>query len=177
MFKTVMQEPVVPQPVEGVTVRFADEEDAETMLGFIRELAEYEKLADEVVTNKETLAQNLFGPQPYAECLIAESNGQPAGFAVFFHTFSTFAGKPGLYLEDLYVKPEFRKTGIGFQLMQELAHIVLERDCVRIEWRVLDWNIPGIIFYRKFGAKPLNNWITQQLEREQIEQLAEEEFG
>jgi GNAT superfamily N-acetyltransferase len=118
------------------------------------------------------LAKNLFGAHPYAECLIAEADGQPAGFALYFHNFSTFLGKPGLYLEDLFVDPKYRRTGIGFRLFSALARIALERDCGRMEWSVLDWNEPALAFYKKLGAQPMNDWTVQRLTTPDIEILA-----
>lgn len=158
--------------VTDVTVRPATKADVAVILGFIRELADFEKLAHEVVADEKTLERYLFGPRPYAECLIAEVNGDPAGFALFFHNFSTFLGKPGLYLEDLYIKPAFRGGGIGLQLLRELAKIALDRDCGRMEWWVLDWNEPAIEFYRKLGAEPMCDWTVQRLTRDEIKKLA-----
>jgi GNAT superfamily N-acetyltransferase len=157
-----------------ITIRPATKNDAALILSLIRELAEYEKLAHEVVADEATLAKHLFGPEPRGECLIAEANGEPTGFALFFHNFSTFLGKPGLYLEDLYVKPEYRSTGIGMQLLRALAKIALECDCGRMEWWVLDWNEPALAFYNKLGAEPMSDWTVQRLNRTAIEKLAGE---
>ena len=172
MFKAALA--ATSDSVEGISVRFAEEDDVEIVLTFLRELAEFENLTQEMVADQETLAANLFGPTPYAECIIAENDGVAAGFALFFHSFSPYIGKPNLYLEGLYVKPEHRKSGIGTLLLREVAAIAIERDCARMEWRALDWNIQSIIFYRKLGAQPLSNWVTQRLDRAQLEALAHE---
>jgi GNAT superfamily N-acetyltransferase len=158
------------QPV--IAIRSAVREDVGAILGFIRELAEYEKLAHEAVADETGLAAQLFGPRPYAEVLIAEVDGIPAGFALFFHNFSTFLGKPGLYLEDLYVQPAFRKLGLGKQLMTRLAQIAVERDCGRFEWSVLDWNTPAIDFYRSLGAIGMDEWTVQRVSGDTLRALA-----
>jgi GNAT superfamily N-acetyltransferase len=118
------------------------------------------------------LARNLFGPRPYAECLIAEVAGKPAGFALFFHNFSTFLGKPGLYLEDLFVSPNYRNQGLGMGFFRELGKIAVERDCGRMEWWVLDWNEAALKFYKKLGAQSMSEWTVQRLGRSEIEKLA-----
>jgi GNAT superfamily N-acetyltransferase len=161
-----------PETDIDISIRVAASADVRTILNFIRDLSIYEKLEHEVKADESTLTKNLFGLNPYAECLIAETDGEPAGFALFFHNFSTFLGKPGLYLEDLFVKPEYRSRGIGQRLFGELAHIALERDCGRMEWSVLDWNEPALTFYRKLGAQPLGDWTVQRLTRLEIEALA-----
>jgi len=159
---------------DAIVIRPATEADAATILGFVRELAAYEKLEHEAVASEDMLARGLFGPRPYAEALIAEADGAPAGFALFFHTFSTFVGKPGLYLEDIYVRPTHRRHGIGRALLRELARIALARDCGRLEWAVLDWNEPAIRFYRdKLGARALDEWTVQRLDRAGITALAD----
>jgi len=153
--------------------RSATEADVAIILGFVRELAAYEKLTHEAIATEDMLARGLFGTRPYAEGLIAEADGAPVGFALFFHTFSTFVGKPGLYLEDIYVRPAHRRRGIGLGLLRELAKIALTRDCGRMEWAVLDWNEPAIRFYRtKLGARAMGDWTVQRLDRERIEALA-----
>lgn len=158
----------------NIVVRPAIEADVATILGFVRELAVYEKLAHEAVATEGMLARGLFGPRPWAEALIAEADGAPVGFALFFHTFSTFVGKPGLYLEDIYVRPAHRGQGIGLALLRELAKIALTRDCGRMEWAVLDWNEPAIQFYRtKLGARAMDEWTVQRLDGERIKALAE----
>lgn len=156
----------------GILVRPATPADVGTILNFIHDLSVYEKLAHEMKADESTLAKYLFGPYRYAECLIAEANGQPAAFALFFHNFSTFLGKPGLYVEDLFVKPEYRGRGIGLRLLRELARIALERDCGRMEWSVLDWNEPALAFYKRLGAQSMSDWTTQRLTRPAMEVLA-----
>jgi len=153
-------------------IRPATRADVPVILGFIRDLAEYEKLAHEVVATEEALARTMFGPKAYAESLIAEIDGKPAGFALFFHNFSTFLGKPGLYIEDIYVAPEHRSHGLGMRFFKELAKLAVERDCGRMEWWVLDWNEPAIAFYQKLGAEPMDEWTVQRLNRRQLEALA-----
>jgi GNAT superfamily N-acetyltransferase len=139
-------------------VRLAISEDSALICTLIRELGEYERLSHEVVSTEERLKQTLFGPRPYAEALIAEWSGEPAGFALFFHNYSTFLAQPGIYLEDLFVRPWARNKGIGRELLARVARIGVERGCGRMEWAVLDWNEPAISFYRKRGAIPMNEW-------------------
>lgn len=150
----------------------ATEEDVPLILSLIRELAEYEKLSDEVVATEDGLRDSLFGERQYAEVLIAEHDGAPAGFALFFHNFSTFLGKPGLYLEDLYVKPAFRGAGIGKELLVRLASLAIGRGCGRLEWWVLDWNEPAIGFYRSVGAEPMDDWTVYRVSGSALEDLA-----
>ena len=149
--------------VSKLSLRPAEERDVGVILDFIRELADYERLSHEVVTTEALLAQHLFGERPLAESIIAEYEGAPAGFALFFHSFSTFVGKPGLYLEDLYVTPDLRGRGIGKALLKHHAQLALERDCGRVEWAVLDWNEPAIKFYEAIGAAALTEWNTYRL--------------
>lgn len=144
-------------------IRKAQVTDCNLILDFIKGLAEYEKLAHEVVATPELLRENLFGPQPKAEVLIAEWNNQPAGFALFFHNFSTFLGRPGIYLEDLFVLPELRAHGIGKGLLKRLAQLAVERGCGRLEWSVLDWNKPAVDFYLSLGAGPMDEWTVYRL--------------
>ncbi len=144
------------------------------ILGFIRALAEYEKLLHEVVATEETLRTQLFGPSPRAEVLLAEIDDQPAGFALFFHNFSTFLSRPGIYLEDLFVLPEFRARGIGKSLLQELARLAKVRGCGRFEWTVLDWNTPSIRFYESLGAQPMNQWRLMRVTGDALDRLAEQ---
>ncbi len=125
---------------------------------FIRDLADYERLSGEVRFDIDMLGDRLFGPRPYAEVLIGEIGGVPQGFALFFHNFSTFEGKPGIYLEDLFVRPEARGSGLGKALLKRLAALAVERDCARLEWSVLDWNEPAIRFYKSLGAKAMDEW-------------------
>lgn len=147
-------------------------DDCPLILQLIRELADYERLLHEVEATVELLETHLFGPQPRAEALIVEADGEVAGFALFFHNFSTFLGKPGLYLEDLYIRPAFRGRGYGREVMQRLARIALARGCGRFEWWVLDWNSPAIEFYRSLGAQPMSDWTVQRVSGEALAALA-----
>jgi len=142
------------------------------ILGFIRKLAEYERLSHEVVVNEELLREHLFGDHPAAEVVLAYVGERAAGFALFFTTFSTFVGRPGIYLEDLFVDPDARGQGIGKALLRHLAKLVVERGYGRLEWAVLDWNQPSIDFYRSLGAKPLDEWTTYRLAGEPLRALA-----
>jgi GNAT superfamily N-acetyltransferase len=155
-----------------VRIRPATEADLGTIDELIRALAEYERMADEVVMDVQLLKKNLFGGRPYAEVLIAEMDGEAAGFALFFHNFSTFVGRPGIYLEDLFVKPEHRGKGFGKALLKRLAEIAVERDCGRLEWAVLDWNEPAIGFYKSLGARPNEEWTVYRLAGESLRNLA-----
>lgn len=155
-----------------VQIRKAKPEDISTILEFINELAIYEKLEHEVVTDKETLTKSLFGPTPFAEVLLLEENKKSAGIAIFFHNFSTFLGRPGIYLEDLFVKPEFRGKGYGKQLLAYLARLTVERNCGRLEWSVLDWNTPALDFYKSVGATPMQEWTVQRLTGDSLMSLA-----
>lgn len=153
-------------------IREATEDDVPLILSFIRELAEYEKLSHEVVATEEELRKSLFGERRYAEVLIAEHDGSPAGFAVFFHNFSTFLGKPGVYLEDLYVNPAFRGAGVGKKLLVHLASLAKRRGCGRLEWWVLDWNEPSIGFYKNLGATAMDDWTIYRLAGTALDDLA-----
>ena len=155
-----------------VSVRAASYEDLPLILSFIKELAEYERLSHEVVATEEALRHWLFGGSPVAEVLIGEDREGPAGFALFFHSFSTFLGRPGIYLEDLYVRPEFRGRGIGRALLVDLAKLAKERGCGRLEWSVLDWNEPAIGFYKGIGASPVGGWTVSRVSGEALEELA-----
>jgi GNAT superfamily N-acetyltransferase len=155
-----------------VSVRAASDEDLPLILSFIKELAEYEHLSHEVVATEEALRHWLFGGSPVAEVLIGEDREGPAGFALFFHSFSTFLGRPGIYLEDLYVRPEFRGRGIGRALLVDLAKLAKERGCGRLEWSVLDWNEPAIGFYKGIGASPVDGWTVYRVSGEALEELA-----
>jgi GNAT superfamily N-acetyltransferase len=137
--------------------------DVPAILSFIRELAEYERLSDRCVATEAGLREHLFGPRPAAEVLIARVGGPPAGFALYFGTFSTFLAQPGIYLEDLYVRAELRRRGVGRALLQHLARIAVSRGCGRLEWAALDWNDPAIRFYEKIGAVKLDEWTTFRL--------------
>jgi GNAT superfamily N-acetyltransferase len=155
-----------------LTIREAVEEDTLLILQLIKELAEYEKLSHEVVATEETLRNALFGERRFAEALVGEVEGEPAGFALFFHNFSTFLGRPGIYLEDLYVRPEFRGLGLGRALLVYLARVARERGCGRLEWSVLDWNEPAIGFYGRIGAAPVRGWTAYRLTGDALEGLA-----
>lgn len=157
-----------------ISIRFATVEDVPLILTLIRGLAEYERLAHEAVVTEAVLRKSLFSERPQAEVIIAELDGTPAGFALFFHNFSTFVGKHGLYLEDLFVFPEFRGHGIGRALMTRLAGIAVERDCGRFEWWVLDWNEPAIRFYESLGARAMSDWTVYRLTGDPLTRLAEE---
>jgi len=159
-------------PQAPFTIRPAVPDDAQTIANLIRELAIYEKLESLAKATADDLRRNLFGPRPYAECLIAEIAGVPAGMALFFHTFSTFRGQPGIYLEDLFVQPEHRGLGIGKALLGSLAKLAQERGCGRLEWAVLDWNEPAIGFYKSLGAGPLDEWITYRIADAPLDALA-----
>ena len=158
-----------------LSLRPATIADVALILSFIRDLAEYERLAHEVVATEELLRETLFGARPGAEVVIAELDGAPVGFALFFHNFSTFLGRPGLYLEDLFVRPAARGHGVGRALLARLAAIAVERGCGRFEWAVLDWNEPAIGFYRKLGAVPLDDWTVQRVTGEALRRLAAED--
>ncbi len=155
-----------------LSIRPATADDVPLIRQFIVELAEYEQLAHAVVATDDDLRTQLFGARPAAEVLIGEVDGEPAGFALFFHNFSTFLGKRGLYLEDLYVRPAFRGAGLGRHLMAALARIAVQRDCGRFEWSVLDWNQPAIAFYRRLGATGMDDWTVQRLEGAALHALA-----
>lgn len=155
-----------------ITIRAAVPNDAELIYHFICALAEYEKLRDEVRTTPEGLAARLFGERRYAEVLIAEADGAPVGFALFFHNFSTFEGRPGIYLEDLYVAPEARGLGAGKALLAQLAALAVERNCARLEWSVLDWNAPSIAFYKSLGAKAMDEWTIYRLDGAALAEMA-----
>jgi GNAT superfamily N-acetyltransferase len=150
----------------------ATEQDVGVILGFIRKLAEYEKLSHQVTATVDLLRDTLFGPRRVAEVLIAYLGNEPAGFALYFHNFSTFVGRPGIYLEDLFVEPAHRGKGIGKALLIELAKIAKERNCGRFEWAVLDWNQPAIEFYRGLGAIPLDDWRLFRVTGEALDNLA-----
>lgn len=154
-------------------IREATRDDVPLILAFIRELAEFERLADEVVATEEILRDTLFGASPRAEVLIAELDGAPAGFALFFHNYSTFVGRPGLYLEDLFVREAARGRGAGRALLARLAAIAIERGCGRLDWVVLDWNESAIRFYRRLGAVPCDEWTTYRLTGEALTRLSE----
>ncbi len=156
---------------EGYTIRFARREDVPVILGFIRELADYEHLSDCVVADEPTLEASLFERRK-AEVLIAELEGAPIGYALFFHSFSTFLGREGIYLEDLYITPAMRGRGYGKRLLANLAKLALDRRCGRLEWACLDWNKPSIDFYLSLDAEPQSEWTTYRLTGETLTNLA-----
>jgi GNAT superfamily N-acetyltransferase len=155
-----------------LVIRSAVAADCASILQFIRDLGEYERLSHEVVASEDTLRATLFGARPAAEVLIAEYNGTAAGFALFFHTYSTFLAKPGLYLEDLFVRPTHRRHGIATALMRRLARLAVARDCGRFEWSVLNWNQPALDFYRRIGAVSMSDWTVQRVTGEALLNLA-----
>jgi GNAT superfamily N-acetyltransferase len=155
-------------------LRKATVEDCPLILSFIRELAEYEKLLHEVVASVETLEETLFGEVTYAQSVIGEYQGTAVGYALFFHNFSTFTGRPGIYLEDLYVQPHMRGKGFGKCLLAYLARLAVDKGCTRVEWSVLDWNEPSIQFYRSIGAAPMDEWTLQRLDGEALASFARE---
>jgi GNAT superfamily N-acetyltransferase len=157
---------------QQITIRAAVRADAPLVLGFIRELALYEHLEHQVVATVEDIEAALFGARPYAEVVFACLDGVPLGFALFFHNFSTFLGKPGIYLEDLFVRPQARGLGLGRRLLAWLARTTLERGGARLDWAVLDWNAPSIGFYRSLGAVPLDEWTTFRMSGAALEALA-----
>ena len=151
----------------------ARERDVPLILDLIKGLAVYEKLADEVVATEDGLRESLFGGKPAAEVVIAYAGDEPVGFALFFHNFSTFLGRRGLYLEDLFVRPEWRGRGAGRALLTHLAKIAAERECGRFEWSVLDWNEPAINFYKSLGARPMDEWTVFRVTGDALSALAE----
>ena len=160
---------------EGCRIRLAGVDDAPTILALIRGLADYERLLHEVVATEDDLRRTLFGPRPSAEVLIAEQRDAAVGFALFFASYSTFLGRPGIYLEDLFVVPEARGRGLGKALMIELARLAVERGCGRFEWAVLDWNVDAIGFYRALGAIGMDSWRVQRVTGDALVRLAAEE--
>jgi len=155
-----------------VTIRSALPTDTALIAQFIRDLADYEKLAHEVRFDEAKLGEKLFGPRPYAEVVIGELDGAAQGFALFFHNFSTFEGRPGIYLEDLFVRPDARGSGLGKALLAHLAKLCVERDCARLEWWVLDWNTPSIGFYQSLGAKLMDEWTVMRVDGDALVKLA-----
>jgi len=158
--------------VAPAAIRAADADEAGVVLGLIRELAEYERLADQAVGTAEQLAAHMRGPAPLVEVLLAERDGEPVGFALFYTTFSTFLCRAGIWLEDLYVRPAERGTGTGRALLATVAALAVERDGGRLEWAALDWNEPALGFYRALGARRLGEWITHRLEGEELRRVA-----
>jgi GNAT superfamily N-acetyltransferase len=155
-----------------LSIRPAAPDDLDLVIGFVRALADYERLADAVVLDRTLLGCHLFGDKPMAEVLIGEIDDVPRGFALFFHNFSTFEGKPGIYLEDLFVDPEARGAGLGKALLARLAQLAMERGCARLEWSVLDWNEPSIAFYKSLGAKAMDDWTINRVDGAALVALA-----
>ena len=155
-----------------LSIRPAAPADLPLIAEFIRDLAAYEKLSHEVRFDEAKLGEKLFGPRPYAEVVIGELDGAPQGFALFFHNFSTFEGRPGIYLEDLFVRPEARGSGLGKALLAHLAQLCSTRDCARLEWSVLDWNAPSIGFYQRLGAKLMDEWTVMRVDGDALTKLA-----
>ncbi len=158
--------------MSDLKIRFATENDAHLILQFIKELAEYEQLLSEVIATEENLKETLFGTKPHAEVILGYIEEKPVGFALFFHNYSTFLAKPGLYLEDLYVSPDARGQGVGKMMLAYLAKLAIERGYGRFEWWVLDWNEPAIKFYRQLGAKPMDEWTVQRVSGQALYDLA-----
>lgn len=167
-----MSKPQRSEVMAAISIRPAVPADVEIILGFICALADYERLRHEVRADRALLEAHLFGDRPRAEVLIGELDGKPAGFALFFHNFSTFEARPGIYLEDLFVDEAARGAGLGKALLTRLAALAVERGCARLEWAVLDWNSPAIDFYRSIGARPLDDWTIQRLDGEALLRLA-----
>jgi len=159
------------QPTDRIRIVRATERDVPLILQFIRELAEYERAPESAVATVEGLTKELFGEPPAAEVLIAYLDGDPAGFALFFHNFSTWLGRRGVFLEDIFVRPTARRNGLGEALFREIGSIARERGCGRLEWSVLNWNDLAISFYKKMGAKALDDWTTFRLEGEALDRL------
>lgn len=162
--------------VPGLILRQAEQPDVEIILELIGELARYEKLENEVVATRIGLERAMFGPQAFVEVLLAELDDTVAGFALFFPNFSTFLGRPGIYLEDLYVREEYRGRGIGQSLLIAVARVAGDRSCGRLEWSVLDWNVDAMRFYQRLNARPLDEWISYRLEGKYLEELSQDEF-
>ena len=156
----------------SLAIRPAAPADLPLIAQFIRDLADYEKLAHDVRFDEATLGANLFGLRPYAEVIIGEHDDAPQGFALFFHNFSTFEGRPGIYLEDLFVRPNARGSGLGKALLAHLAQLCVERDCARLEWSVLDWNAPAIGFYESLGARMMDEWTVMRVDGDALVTLA-----
>lgn len=164
-------------PMTNLSIRPAISADLSLVASLIRGLAEYEGLSHAVRMDEERLGEYLFGARPMAEVLIGELDGVPQGFALFFHNFSTFEGCPGIWLEDLFVLPAARRSGLGTALLAHVAKIGQERNCARMEWSVLDWNMMAIKFYRALGARPLTDWTTMRLDTDSLERLSEQHSG
>ncbi len=162
---------IIETKIDGLKLRFAEEDDVPLILEFIKELAEYENLLDQVVATEAGIRDSIFNRKA-AEVVIAQLHGEDIGFALFFHNYSTFLGKPGLYLEDLYIRPQMRGRGIGKILLSFLAKLAIERDCGRFEWWCLDWNESSINFYKSIGAVPMDEWTVYRVDNEALLGLA-----
>ncbi|MNI24635.1 MULTISPECIES: GNAT family N-acetyltransferase [Clostridium] len=163
---------IIDTKFDDFKLRFAEEKDTEIILGFIKELAEYENLLNEVLATEEILKKSIF-ERKVAEVVIGEYQGKAVGFILFFYNFSTFIGKPGIYLEDLYIQPHMRGKGFGKVFLSFLAKLAVERDCGRLEWSCLDWNEPSIKFYKSLGAIPMDEWTVYRLHKDSLNSLAE----
>jgi GNAT superfamily N-acetyltransferase len=163
---------VIPTKIDEFTIRHAEESDVPLILWFVKQLAEYEKLSHEVKATEADYRRNLFGEKQFAEVIIGEYHSKPVGYALYFYNFSTFTGKPGIYLEDLYVKPEERGKGFGTVLLSCLAKLAIDKNCERFEWAVLDWNESSIDFYESLGATLMKDWITTRIDGEKLVKLA-----
>ena len=159
------------EAISRITVRPATEADLPLILQLIRELADYERLADQCIATIDLLRQHIFGPRPVAEVRIGSLDGVPVGFTLFFHNFSTFLSRPGIYIEDIYVQPHARGKGVGKALLREVARLALERNCGRLEWSVLDWNEPSINFYKSVGAVPMSEWTVFRVTGDALKKL------
>lgn len=164
-------EKLIDTKINNFKLRFADSNDVSLILEFIKELADYEKMLDQVVATEKVLRESLF-EREVTEVIIGEFDGKPVSFALFFHNFSTFVGRPGIYLEDLFVKPEMRGKGFGKTMLSFLAKLAVERNCGRLEWFCLDWNKPSIKFYKNLGAVPLDEWTVYRVCDETLNELA-----
>jgi GNAT superfamily N-acetyltransferase len=162
------------EPQADPTIRAAGPEDVPVLLSLIRELAEFERLADQVTATAEVMTESLFGPRPVAEALMIEYRGEPAGYSIFFHNFSTFIGRPGLYVEDVYIRPTFRRLGLARAVFRHLAKLALDRNCARLELAVLGWNEPALNLYRGLGAKHLREWRLYRFDEEGVAELVNE---
>ncbi len=158
--------------INGFTIRHAEESDVQLILRFVKELASYEKLSHEVLATEEDFRRNLFGGKRYAEVIIGEYQSDPVAYALYFYNFSTFTGKPGIYLEDIYVKPEERGKGFGKAMLAYLAKVAVDNACSRYEWAVLDWNEPAVNFYESLGATLMREWIITRVSGDNLEKLA-----
>jgi GNAT superfamily N-acetyltransferase len=159
----------------ATTIRSATAADVPQILAFVRALAVYERAPGAVAATEDDLLRDGFGPNPFYSCLIAECDGRPAGFALYFFNYSTWAGRPGIYLEDIFVHPEFRGLGIGKALLKKVAAIAVENRCSRLQWEVLDWNTPAIDFYRAMGAEFMDEWRNMRIDGEALQRLVKAE--